>query len=632
MKQPKTRINIIFSSLVLFFFVIFYKLISLQVFEHIEPPEVHKILDPKRGRILDRNMQELAVGIDADSLYCAKEIDNPYKTAKDLSVILGVDFSVLNKKLRNIKDFTWIARKINYEQALAIKKLNNPYLEFQKESKRIYPNNELASHIIGFVGTDNDGLEGIELAYDSFMSGKPGMLLTERDAKGRVIISKNRKLVSSENGADVILTLDKIIQHIAEQELKKAYQEYKARGGSAIVMNPYTGEILALVSVPQFDPNEFNKYSAGTRRNRAISDTFEPGSTMKIFTSIAGLEEGVVTREEVLNCEKGSLKVGGHVVRDSHDHHKLTFQQVMEVSSNMGIVRVALRLGKERIYNYFKKFGFGEKVDLDLQGEVKGKLLTPDEWSGTSITAIPIGQEISVTSIQLARGISIVANGGYIVKPFIIKEINSANGKNLKKTIPEIGNKIISDHALEELHKILENVVEEGTGRRTKIDDYTVAAKTGTAQKFVRGHGGYASGETVMSFVGYAPVTNPKLAIVVVLESTDKAGWAEGVLGPVFKNIAQRSLHYLNVLPDKTAKEKPVIQEENERKITLAYNYPGKIMPSVLGMSVRKTIDVLSPMDMDVKVIGNGVAINQVPSPGTDIEKGGACIVYFAKK
>ncbi|MBI4651856.1 transpeptidase family protein [Candidatus Desantisbacteria bacterium] len=640
MKKFKFRIKIIFSGIFIFFFVIFYKLIVIQVINHIEPREVHKTLEPKRGRILDRNCQELAIMIDTDSLYCVKGIPSPYKTSIKLSKILNIDFKKINKKLRSGKEFTKKKKKITYEQSKAIEKLNDPFLGFIKESKRIYPNMELASNIIGFSDIDNNGLEGIEFYYDSFLMGKSGLLTTERDARGRIITSKNRGVVPVKNGSDLVLTIDKVIQHIAEQELKRAAREYNSGGGSAIVIDPYSGEILAMANFPSYDPNEFNRYGALKRRNRAITDTFEPGSTMKIFTAIAGLEESVVKRNEIFNCKKGSLVVGGHVVHDSKEHDYLTFQGVLEKSSNIGVVRVSMRLGKQRIYDYFKKFGFGEKTGIDLLGEVRGKLTPPSNWSGTSITAIPIGQEVGVTAIQLARAIAIVANGGYKVKPILIKKIISSEGKTIKESLPEIGEKIISDATLKEMQIILESVVEEGTGGRSKTEDYTVAAKTGTAQKFVPGKGGYSSGETVLSFIGFAPTSKPRLGIVVILDCHETSGWAEGILGPVFKNIAQRSLHYLNVVPDKPIIAKKSIDEavlassslEKNRKVTMAYKYPGKIMPSLTGMSIKKTLDILSNMAIDIKIIGEGVVIKQDPPPGSQIEKGGSCIIYFAKK
>ncbi len=639
MKKFRTRIKIIFSFIFVFFFIIFYKLISIQIIDHVESPLIETTLEPKRGKILDRNFQELAIMINADSLYSTKGIYNPKTSAGQLSKILGTKYSTIYKKLTAGRDFMWISRKITYGQSKAIAKLNNPYLGFIKEYKRIYPNKELAANIIGFTGTDNNGLEGIEYAYDTILSGKPGILLTQKDARGRVIISKNRGVIPVINGSDIVLTIDKVIQHIAEQELREAFKEYGSGGGSAIVMDPYTGEVLAMVNVPSYDPNEFKKYFKDNKRNRALIDTIEPGSTMKIFTAAAGIEEGVITRQETLNCEKNSLVVGGHRVKDSHEHLKLTFQEIIEKSSNIGVVRVALRLGKERIFDYFSKLGFGKKTGIDLPGESEGKLISPRKWSGTSISAIPIGQEIGVTAIQLARAISIIANGGHEIKPYIIKEIRSPEGKIKRLSKPQIGNKIISDNTIKEMHTILESVVEAGTGKRSKTEDYTIAAKTGTAQKFVRGKGGYASGETVVTFVGYAPVTKPKICIVLVLESRESSGWAEGILGPVFKNVAQRSLHYLNVFPDKNIiNNKPVpeiisVSDEVAQKANeLRDNYKNKVMPSVLGMSIRKTINILNAFEMEVKVIGNGVAIKQVPSPGIGVDKGTTCIIYFAKR
>ncbi|MBI5206498.1 MAG: transpeptidase family protein [Candidatus Firestonebacteria bacterium] len=639
MQKYKYWLKMISGFMVLMFIIILCRLVQLQILLEPINPTISQVLDPKRGRILDRNLQEMAITIEADSIYCMKGMPFSHENARKLSNILGKDYRQLYKKIRSNRSFVLVARNITYKQKTLVEKLNNPFLKIVKESngKRAYPKMELAAHVIGFTGVDNNGLEGIENTYDSFMRGKQGKMITERDAWGRTIISKNRNVVSTENGADIVVTIDNVIEHIAEQELKKVYLEYNANGGSVIVMDPHTGEILAMANVPSYNPNEFRKYKSSNWRNRAITDTFEPGSTMKIFTAIAALEEGVVKREEVLNCEKNNLVVEGHLVRDSKDHPpRLTFQQVLEKSSNIGIVQVALRLGKTRIYNYFRKFGFGDTTGIDLQGEVKGKLISPLEWSGTSITAIPIGQEIAVNTVQLARGISIVANGGYEVKPYVIKEIRTPQGKVIKKFNPIVGNKIVSLNTLKEIDTILKSVTEEGSGKKSKMDDYTSGVKTGTAQKFIQGKGGYASGEIVFSYVGYAPSISPKIAIVIVLDSPEKKGWAESVIGPVFKNIAQRTLHYLNVLPDRFEEHETIEKNKNikinEPELLIAQNNTEKIMPSVLGMSIRRTMDILSRSYMDVKIVGSGVAVRQDPSPGSRIEEGGTCIVYFAQK
>lgn len=507
-------------------------------------------LEPRRGTIYDANLKPQAVNISIDSLYAApNEIPDPDKELiiKQLTTILDTDYSFLKDKLYREKAFVWLARKITPGQTQAIKKLNIKGLGFIKETKRCYPNGYLASHLIGFAGLDNVGLEGVELLYDKSLKGEGGFAFFLRDARQkRLDLYEN--MVAPKDGYDLILTIDEVIQYIAEREIDKVYRAYRAKSASIIVMDPHTGAILALAKRPTFDLNEYAKVARTQIHNVAICDLFEPGSVFKIVTASAALEEKKVVEEDKFFCENGSYKVATHILHDHTPHGWLTFREVITESSNIGTTKVAQILGSQTLYRYVRLFGFGEKLGIDLPGEISGSIKEPRLWSKVSIGAIPIGQEVGVTALQLVSAVSVIANGGQLMKPYLVREIRDKYGETIKAISPQLIRKVISVDTASRMKKILTGVVEEGTGKLAKVPGFAVAGKTGTAQK-LEPNGTYSHDKFIASFIGFAPVEDPAISVVVTVDDPRPYYFGGVVAAPVFKNVVSDTLKYLKTHP-----------------------------------------------------------------------------------
>lgn len=502
-------------------------------------------LEPRRGSIYDTNLKPQAVNISLDSLYASPN-QIPDKD-KDLLIgklmpILNVDYVYLKNRLFRKKSFIWLARKITPLQSQAIEKINIKGLGFIKESKRCYPNSYLSCHIIGFAGLDNKGLEGIEMLYDKYLKGRSGWALFLRDARQKKL-DLWEKMVQPRDGYDLVLTIDEVIQYIAERELELAYKKYRAKGASIVVMDPHTGAILALANRPNLDLNNSSSANREQIRNRSVCDLFEPGSVFKIVTASAALQEKKVIEEDKFFCENGSYRVANHILHDHKPHGWLTFREVIEQSSNIGTTKVAQMLGSEIIYRYVKLFGFGAKSGVDLPGEISGMAKEPRFWSKTSIGAVPIGQEVGVTSLQLASAISVVANGGQLMKPYIVREVRDKYGQTLKVFSPVFIRKVISLDTAARVKKILAGVIETGTGKLAKIEGFSAAGKTGTAQK-LEPNGAYSHSKFIASFIGFAPVEDPLIAVAVTLDEP-RPYFGGVVAAPVFKKVASQVLRYL---------------------------------------------------------------------------------------
>ena len=505
-------------------------------------------LEPLRGAIYDSGLRPQAINLAADSLYASpRDIKDKEAVIKKLSTVLNSSYGYLRDRLNRNKSFIWVARKITPEQSQAIKNLKIKGLGFIKESKRIYPNSYLASHVIGFAGMDNKGLEATELNYDQFLKGQPGWAIFLRDARQKRL-DLWQKMVMPKDGFDLVLTIDEVIQYIAERELDKAFKKYHAKGASIIVMDPYTGAILALANRPNYDLNDPGGVTKDKTRDRALADMFEPGSVFKIVTASAALEEKKVTEEDKFFCENGSYRVGPHVLHDHTKHGLLTFREVIEQSSNIGTVKVAQILGPEIIYKYMKLYGFGSKSGIDLPGEIVGVAKDPRQWSKISIAAIPIGQEVGVTAIQLACAISVIANGGNLMRPYIVSAIKRRDGVIIRKFSPQVRSKVISADTAARMTKMLTGVIEEGTGKMAKLIGFSAAGKTGTAQK-LEPNGAYSHSKYVASFIGFAPAEDPIVTIVVTVDEPYPVYFGGVVAAPVFKNVAGDVIRYLKTKP-----------------------------------------------------------------------------------
>ena len=505
------------------------------------------ILEPKRGTIYDRNLRALAINLPVYSVYgnarAMRQQHDIDEVVEKLSGILKVDPKQIRDKLDKDKYFVWIARKVPEEIYRRIRDLKLQGISFIKESKRFYPNQSLAAHLVGFAGMDNNGLDGLERDYDKYLKGQPGRAIILRDAHQRELMF-DKGYVPPVDGFSVILTIDETIQFIAERALDRMYKKYNAKGASIIVMNPKTGEILAFANRPTYNLEEASQSTPESRTNRAIVFTYEPGSVFKIVTASAALQEGVIKEGDMINCEHGAYRVANHILHDHEPLGTITFKQVIEQSSNIGTTKVAQRLGPQRVYNYAHRFRFGMKTGIDLPGEARGMLKPVSQWSKTSIGAVPIGQEVTVTPIQLLGAISAIANDGIYMRPYVVKSVKDSQGQIIFQKDPQILDKVISKVTSKRMKAILRGVVEEGTGTKAAIPGITAAGKTGTAQKVVGGT--YSHAHFYATFAGFAPVENPQLAAVVVFDEPHPAYYGGTVSAPVFSEVVGDSLKYLN--------------------------------------------------------------------------------------
>lgn len=512
-------------------------------------------MQPARGKIFDRFGRELALDVRLDSLYAVpREMDHKGPVSEELHRILGIDIGQIRRKLQKDKMFVWIARKINPAHSEAIRRLKLDGLGFIKESQRMYPKGETAAHLVGFTGIDNDGLEGVELQYNSYLKGVPGWRRAQRDARQRELISKQIEMVAPIDGFNIHLTIDEVIQAIAEKELAETCRKHNALGGCIVVLEPKTGDILAMANYPLYDPNAPGKAKPEQRRNRAITDIFEPGSVFKMFTLASIIENKTFPMDEKFDCERGAWRVAGRVLHDHKGSGVLTFREVIEKSSNIGTVKGAMRLGGDKLHKTIRGFGFGEKTGIDLAGEVGGIVPHPKNWSKSSIINIPIGHGVAVTPIQLAAAVGALANDGYLMKPRIISKIDDADGRPVQEFEPRVVRRVISRETALLSRSILEGVVSRGTGKKAAVPGFKAAGKTGTAQKILPG-GGYSHDHFFASFIGFVPYDEPKLVIIVSIDEPKPIIYGGEVAAPAFSRVAQAVLSYWKLSAQKTPPE-----------------------------------------------------------------------------
>jgi len=506
---------------------------------------------PKRGEIFDRQMNPLAMSLAVNSVFAdPSEIPDRKMVASLLAPVLGLDAHDLLGRFTNSRSFCWVKRKVTPEEANRIRELNLKGIYFQQESKRFYPKRDLAAHIVGYVGLDDKGLSGLEFGMDKTIRGRPGRVLLATDARRKSFQSTEW---AGEPGKNVVLTLDEKIQYITEKALVDGVARWQAAGGVAIVQNPNTGEILAMASQPTYDPNDFRKSSPHALQNRGIAWVYEPGSTFKLVTVAAVLEDKLAHPDEVVDCQMGRIVLAGHVIHDHKPFGSLSVRDVVVNSSDVGAIKLGLRLGEQRLYKYIRSFGFGEKTDVELPGEERGLLKPPYRWSGLSIGEISIGQEIGVTPIQLITAYSAVANGGVLFEPRLIHDLFLGQVHDAMPPIP--GHRVISERTASLLKEFFVAVVERGTGKAAQLAGYSSAGKTGTAQK-IDPSGAYSKSHYVASFVGFAPVEKPAITILVVIDTPVGAIYGADVAAPVFKSIAEQTLSYLNI-PQDTPSQRP---------------------------------------------------------------------------
>lgn len=535
------------------------RLVYLQVFEHkhltaAARRQHNKVVDipARRGSMYDREGRELAVSLDSKSLYGIPcRVDNPGRVAVRLAPLIGMPVDKLKRKLTGEKSFVWLTRKASPGVPDKVDGAGgfDGMLGWIDDSRRYYPKKELASHVIGFTGMDNEGLEGLESMYQREIGGSPGKSVTRKDRKGREIFSVQDGYVGPQRGRDLILTVDEKVQYIVEKELDRLMAEYSPASVSAIVMDPKTGEILAMANRPAFNPNNWDEYGSGAWRNRAVADIYEPGSTFKIVTAAAAFEEKTVSPDERIYCGEGKIDVCGRVIHDSHKiPGAIKFSEVIQKSSNVGTIKVALRLGADKLHDYARRFGFGEKTGVDLPGEAQGKLRDASKWSGVSIASVAIGQEVGVTPLQMLQALNTIANGGVRNTPYVVSAIAGADGRRKDVRPRQGGERVISAATAKRLTDILCTVVEDGgTAVQANVKGYKVAGKTGTAQKYDPAIGRYSREKYTSSFVGFVPADNPRISVIVVVDEPRGEIYGGIVAAPAFRAIVEQSLTYMRV-------------------------------------------------------------------------------------
>ncbi|PYY18639.1 MAG: penicillin-binding protein [Acidobacteria bacterium] len=558
--EGRLRLSLFAAFFCLWIFAICGRLLWLQVVEYgfltqkaARQQQRSIEVSPPRGVIYDRKGRELAMSVQVDSVFAVpSEIPDQASTANLLAHILKIDPKEMLAKLESSRSFTWIARKLDNNVAGRIRALNLKGIYFQKEPKRFYPKNDLAAQVIGYVGMDDEGLAGIERSFNQRLSGRPGKMLISMDARHRWFgrVEKN-----PEPGQNLVLTIDEDVQHIAEKELDAAMQKTHAEAGTVVIQNPKTGEILALANRPTFNPNNSRGLDPKSLKNRAVSDVYEPGSTFKMVTIAAALEEKVTSPNEVFDCQMGSIVVGGVRIHDWKPYGLLTVSQILERSSDVGAIKIAMRLGEDRMYKYIRGFGFGSQTGIELSGETRGITKPVNRWSKMSIGAISMGQEIGVSPLQLVSMTSSIANDGVWTPPRIVAGSTSvAQGRTgTAQTVvfrPGQQHRVISSFAAAEMKRMLEGVVLQGTGKNAILDGYSSAGKTGTAQKINPLTHRYDRVKHIASFSGFAPVNNPAITVTVIMDSPLGEHHGGTIGAPIFARIAQQVLEYLDVPHD----------------------------------------------------------------------------------
>jgi cell division protein FtsI (penicillin-binding protein 3) len=613
-------------------------------------------ISPKRGAIYDRKGRELAISIPMDSVFGdPTEIKDASLVAGLLSRVLNIPAEEIETKIREAKTPVRLAKKLSPETVQRIDDMNLKGVFFQKENRRVYPQRESLAHALGYVDTDEKGIGGIEYAFDKQIRGMPGRMMVMADGKRRWY---DRSEAAADPGASVVLTVDETIQFIAEKELARGMEETHSRYGTVVIQNPNTGELLAFANSPTFDPNDAGSYSEQVRMDRGVSAAYEPGSTFKVITMTGALENGVTNPDELIDCQMGSITVAGRLIHDWHPFGILSVRDVLANSSDVGSIKVAMRLGAPKFYDVIHSFGIGQLTGIELPGENRGILRPVDNWIASSIGSVAIGQEVSVTPVQIISAISAVANGGMLYKPRIVKEIQGGSPPLiLSHPAPQ---QVTDATTAATVRGMMETVVLSGTGKLAQLNGYTAAGKSGTAQQIDPNTGRYSPNKYIASFVGFAPVNEPALTILIVFDSPEGAHHGGEIGGPVFKRIAEQVLAYMDVDHDipgpstvETAKnaKRPHEPDEdssagiNEARFNAAKDQPESseattlavsdaeavVVPDLAGQTVRGVTEQCSRLGLVPSLIGSGVALEQSPEAGTRMVRGSRVAVRFGR-
>jgi cell division protein FtsI (penicillin-binding protein 3) len=582
------------------------------------------IVLPKRGAFLDRAGEPLALSMESQSVYARPHrIQEAARVSQNLAEILNLLPAEVRQKISSDKPFVWIKRQVSAPEAEKIQALNLDGIGMFYEPNRHYPQGHLAGQLIGFVGRDSEGLEGLELKYNDYVRGATGSSVAERDALGRRVLVQGVEGLQIPPGSDIHLTLDTSIQHMAEKELEAAILKYRAKAGVAIVVEPRTGEVLAMANYPSFDPNHYAKQTAEQRRNRVVTDSFEPGSTFKTILAAAALEEEIVGKDDLFYCEMGRYPFAGKIIHDTHPHGWLSFAKILQVSSNIGFTKVAEKVKRERFFRYIEKFGFGKVTGIDVPGEVAGIVRRTEQWAAVDLATHAFGQGISTTPLQLVMAYAAIANGGFLMRPYVTRRVVSPNGETLMENQPHVIRRVVSEKTSRLLAGMLGDVTNDGgTGKMAKIDGFEVAGKTGTAQKADPVHGGYSK-KRVGSFVGFVPANDPRLVALVLIDEPEVNSYGGVVAAPAFRNIVQGALRRLAVAPDQST-ELPVAAKTADLPLPRApkrsdngvVSSGADAVPDFVGLSLREALERAQSSKLKVRLKGNGYVVMQSPPAG----------------
>jgi cell division protein FtsI (penicillin-binding protein 3) len=535
-----------------------------------------------------------------------------------------MNLSEVRRSLNREKPFVWLKRQVTPKEAKGVRALRLKGVGMYYEPKRYYPQGQLAGHVIGFVGSDSQGLEGVERYYDTYFRGESGSSFVERDALGRRVMAQGAGELDIPPGANIHMTLDTSIQHLVEKQLEIAVTKSRAKAGVALMVEPFTGEVLALANYPFFDPNKFAHLPSHRWRNRAVTDSYEPGSTFKAILAAAALEEGIVGKEDIFYCEYGRYAYGGKVIHDTKRYGWLPFHKIIKYSSNIGAVKVADKLKREKYFRYIQKFGFGHPTGIDLPGEANGLVRPARRWSRLDLAAHSFGQAIGVTPIQLVMAYAAIANGGILMRPYVVQRVIGPSGKVLLTNQPHIARRVISEKTARVLTSILKEVVRTGgTGVGAEVEGFQVAGKTGTAQKADLTYGGYAPKKKVVSFIGFVPADDPQLVLLVLLDEPENEAYGGTDAAPVFRGIARGTLRHLRAVPANLEPSPGIaegdlirVRPKNGKKVKkVKGGVP--VVPDFLGLSMREAITKAREMKLQMEIRGNGYVVRQSPSPGT---------------
>ncbi len=568
-KYIRMRALIVGCALSLFFAVIGAKAVYLQILrgpwlakKAASQYEISNVTYGKRGTIFDAKGNAMALSSDVPSIAAFPQgIKNARKAAQSLARALGEKESTLYQKLTAKRLFVWIKRHVSPKEAKSVKALGLDGIGFIPESSRFYPHKTLSAQVVGFTGVDGSGLEGIEYGYNDYLKGAAIEQTVLRDALGRGF-EVDRKIVSAFSGKNLVLTIDGTIQYITEKTLEESVTRHRAKSGIAIVMDVKTGAIMSMANYPLFNPNAYGQFHKNFWRNRAVTDPYEPGSTMKIFSAAAALESGIASPNSIFFCENGAYRIGKNIVNDVHAHGWLSLQQIVKYSSNIGAVKVSEMIGPEFHYKTLRDFGFGEKTGIDCPGETAGTLSFYKGWSKIDAGAISFGQGLSVSALQLVAATAAIANDGVLMRPYVVHSITDPNGHLIKQMQPRKVRRVMGRDSARTLNRIMQTVITRGgTGVHAALKGYTVCGKTGTAQK-TDGSDTYAKGKYIASFVGFAPAEDPSVAVLVVVDEPRGKYYGGTVAGPAFRKIAQETLSYLNIPPKKNSDNLMVSRED----------------------------------------------------------------------